>query len=373
VDPVANQSGFPTFPLPETNVANPAATGKTFPRMSDPKVLTAAIAEEALRNDSVSNLSAFTSIEDGAAALLGRYRGWLDLDQLTSLSAPAAQALAQHEGKLWLRGLKDLSAEVADALAAHRGVIQCPALDRHQLLQCITDGDPSDELLVRVSFEYNRVSYDEYDIISRGMLAAVVQATERDFELELPNMPKHWTEYFPVSELKDAFSVVSEDPADIAAVRRIFGTDHLGNAGLIGEVLSVLREEWTTLDLEKARRFLQDPASLDLSEMQRVSAEAAAELARFAGDLDLGGLWGLLDEAATALASHQGSLDLSSLHSLSGPAAEALARHQGPLRLTGLQELSDAAADALAGCTSPLQLSRIATAAVERARQRRSI
>jgi hypothetical protein len=58
---------------------------------------------------------------------------------------------------------------------------------------------------------------------------------------------------------------------------------------------------------------------------------------------------------------------------LSGPAAEALARHQGPLRLTGLQELSDAAADALAGCTSPLQLSGIATAAVERARQRRSI
>jgi hypothetical protein len=343
--------------------------------MSDPKVLTAAIAEEALRNDSVSNLSAYTSIEDGAAVLLGRYRGWLDLDRLTSLSGPAARALAQHEGKLWLRGLKDLSAEVADALAAHRGLIQCPALHRHRLLRCITEGDPSDELLVRVKLDYNelRVDYEEYDIISRGMLAAVVQATERDFELELPNMPKHWTEYFPVSELKDAFSVVSEDPADIAAVRRIFGTDHLGNAGLIGEVLSVLREEWTTLDLEKARRFLQDPASLDLSEMQRVSAEAAAELARFAGDLDLGGLWGLLDEAATALASHQGSLDLSSLHSLSGPAAEALARHQGPLRLTGLQELSDAAADALAGCTSPLQLSRIATAAVERARQRRSI
>ena len=60
--------------------------------MSKSKILTKAIAEQYLKNRSVS-LSLFTSIEDAAAQALAKHRGYLSLGGLESLNDTTAQAL----------------------------------------------------------------------------------------------------------------------------------------------------------------------------------------------------------------------------------------------------------------------------------------
>ena len=71
-------------------------------------VLTAAIAKEFLTGN-ISDLTAFTAIEDAAAELLAGHKGRLYLTGLTSLSDAAAEALAKHKGELGLGSLTSLS------------------------------------------------------------------------------------------------------------------------------------------------------------------------------------------------------------------------------------------------------------------------
>ena len=75
------------------------------------------------------------------------------------------------------------------------------------------------------------------------------------------------------------------------------------------------------IDLESAKRFLQDPDSYDLSEATSITDEAAEVLSK----------------------DRRGQLSLDGLTELSDTAAKSLSKHQGSLSLGGLTELSDAA------------------------------
>ena len=67
-------------------------------------------------------------LEPGAAAILAKHPGPLDLYSVTELSTGDARALAQHRGPLHLRDLCSISDEALRALAKHEGPlnIRCP-------------------------------------------------------------------------------------------------------------------------------------------------------------------------------------------------------------------------------------------------------
>ena len=60
------------------------------------KVLTKEIAEEFIKEDSLTVLEEFTEITDDAAEILSKFEGDLFLGGLTALSDAAAESLAKH-------------------------------------------------------------------------------------------------------------------------------------------------------------------------------------------------------------------------------------------------------------------------------------
>jgi len=93
------------------------------------KVLTKAIAEQFVADDSSVYLDEFTDIDDEAAAILSTYQGTLGLPQLFNLTDSAAHSLSQHSGDLDLKRIENLSASAAKALAQHRGTLDLSLLE----------------------------------------------------------------------------------------------------------------------------------------------------------------------------------------------------------------------------------------------------
>jgi hypothetical protein len=103
------------------------------------------------------------------------------------------------------------------------------------------------------------------------------------------------------------------------------------------------------LDADVARRFLENPESVDLSEFIDLDTDAAEILAACECGLDLRGLDNLSTKAAEALTAHNGDLCLDGLERISDEVAKALGRHGGgELSLNGLNDVSTIAAEALA-------------------------
>ena len=107
------------------------------------------------------------------------------------------------------------------------------------------------------------------------------------------------------------------------------------------------------LSVHIARRFLEHPASVNLSRFESVEDAAADVLSTYTFGLELDGLTSLSDAAAESLGK-QGEpvvyeLTLNGLSCLSEQAAEALSRHEGGLELNGVTSLSNGAVAGLSG------------------------
>ena len=64
-----------------------------------------------------------SEITDGAAEVLSKHEGWLELSGLTELSDAAAESLSKHRGALCLDGLTELSDAAAEALSKAQGCL----------------------------------------------------------------------------------------------------------------------------------------------------------------------------------------------------------------------------------------------------------
>lgn len=94
---------------------------------------------------------------------------------------------------------------------------------------------------------------------------------------------------------------------------------------LVNRLLGEIKSQEIRIDVEMARRFIQDKDSVDLSKAQILDDDAAEILSEHSFELFLNGLTCLSDAAASALSKYDGVLHLNGLMSLSDAAANALA------------------------------------------------
>ena len=144
----------------------------------------------------------------------------------------------------------------------------------------------SNEVIVKVEHEDLEVTWQGYAILTREQVASLQQGLATGGKIYFPNMPRHWEEEFSVSELEDAFGIVSEEADDVAQMRRLFG-EMVGETSLIWQVMGLAEEEGSggdsgngggeeveretpaVIDREVAERFLENPNSFDLSKATR--------------------------------------------------------------------------------------------------------
>lgn len=86
--------------------------------------LTREIVEKFLEDEDNISISKCISIDDDAAEILAKHKGYLYLSGLRELSDAAAESLAKQQGYLNLDGLSSLTDTVAQSLSRHQG---CPA------------------------------------------------------------------------------------------------------------------------------------------------------------------------------------------------------------------------------------------------------
>jgi hypothetical protein len=89
--------------------------------------------------------------------------------------------------------------------------------------------------------------------------------------------------------------------------------------------------ETTRSSLSVVLAFVEDPASVDLSALERLPPDQARVLSRCGWYLNLAGITEVCDEVAVILGDHVGSLNLSNLRTITEAGVAAIRRHQGPL------------------------------------------
>lgn len=112
-----------------------------------------------------------------------------------------------------------------------------------------------------------------------------------------------------------------------------------------------------TITINVAKEFLKGNSDIDLSDYEKLDAEAAELLATHEDNLYLGNLIELSQKAAVALAKHKGYIDLNGLTELPDDVAAALSNHIGDLELNGITVLSEKAAEALSKHHGAIKLS----------------
>lgn len=228
-------------------------------------------------------------------------------------------------------------------------------------------GDPTDEFIIRIDFNYCDVTYSGYEVMTRAKISKLLKQLDSDRKIGTPNMPGHWYEEFDISRLQGAFTIHSQRAEDIEAMRSLFG-DAVGNTELIDCVLDNADENEESsyeedgevafvdhITLEVAEQFLKNADSANLSEATSMDDDAAEVLSNHNGVLSLLSLSSLSEATAESLAKHEGLLELSA-HEYSDAIVSYIARHQGFLCLSGIESLSDAAAEILSGRKGALYL-----------------
>ena len=223
-----------------------------------------------------------------------------------------------------------------------------------------------DEFIVKHRHYHCEMEIEGYEIMNPEQFKKLQTALQSKGNVPLPNTPGHWDSDLPISDLVDAFQVISESQEEVDAFRKIFGCDSIGITDLSASVLETFETyfeellDGDLLSIEIAEAFLDDPDSIDLSKFRTIDDEAAEILSkRKDWLLDLSGITELSDVAAGSLAKFQNTLDLSGLTELSDAVAQNLSTHKTFLILNGLTELSDAAAEILSKCKGDLYLNGI--------------
>lgn len=236
------------------------------------------------------DLTHIHELPEPVAAALAAYEGYLGLHSVKTLSLPAARHLAQHKGGIYLGDLKRVSVEVARLVLGYR--------DRDGGRHCLPS-ERRNELRLQVA------CHDTWKQLNLGRkLTASIAARIRSRDIE-------------PFQITGCFQSLDKDAAEIL--------------------------------VHKLPPF----RCIDLSGLCRISASAAAVLARYRGDVDLSGLRAISENTALALAENlnRGGLDgqflLDGVRKLPVTTARMLARCRGWISLNGVETLTEQAAHAL--------------------------
>ena len=179
----------------------------------------------------LDSLDAVRELTETEAAILSTHRGGLSLGGLETLSPSVARALSSHEGELSLNGLEDFPEEYFDILSKHKGKVSVSMLtDIEQV--AASEGDDDREFIVGVDFDWRgEVSFNGFRIMSRQEIRSLLEALQKDAQIQVPNTPEYYEEETHVESLRNSFSISSPWPSDVAAMRRIFG-ERVGETSL---------------------------------------------------------------------------------------------------------------------------------------------
>ncbi|MGJ8644159.1 MAG: hypothetical protein ACSHX9_12185 [Luteolibacter sp.] len=213
---------------------------------------------------------------------------YYDLSATTFITEPAAEELARYRGELDLSGFSEFPASIVEILSMGKST--------KLIMGGVTRLD------VMNASAWKRFS-GELDFPNVG---AVDEETAR----ELSECDARVIKLYGLRDLK---------PSVLKALASNFSI-------LIPDDLRCLVPE--IIDLETARRFLDDPESIDLSFAETLSDDSAELLCRFEGKLDFRGLVELSDRACILLSEHEGSMILNLKKTeISAQGAHELSKH----------------------------------------------
>jgi hypothetical protein len=297
-------------------------------------------------------LGGLTSISDSVAEVVARHKGTAWLDGLKSLSAKRAKTLAQHEGALSLNGLLTLSDAAASELACHQGELfldnvvnvserGVEILGRHggpvslkglefrkQLgeMRSLTDDTIESLAPYRGDLVLDRLEslteIEAESIINRGDLLSLnglVSVSDEVAEVLAQHRGR-----VSLNGLK----ALSDTAACALAGSRPLPTEHWPESARRAY-------ETTRSNLSVVLAFVDDPASVDLSTLERLTSDQARVLARCGWYLNLSGITEVSDDVAAILGGHVGTLNMSNLASITEAGVAAISRHQGSLMAPG--------------------------------------
>lgn len=346
------------------------------------KVLTLQLLKEYQGRITDLRLSAFTSIEDAAAAILPEMLGtsnsrkptkppdvidiWrspirpMYLQNLTTLSDTAAMGLSDHRGYLDLSGLRSLSDGAAEWLSYHKGTLHLNGLS------CLSDKGAA--VLSRRG-ERSWLFHEDDIRAASGLIDKLCKRVKDPSKSKRP--PKDGAIEANVEILSDhlwaqftseAREIIADPETPVEAQRSILA--EVFNQILSGKKLyKESRFENVRLSCETQRLVLRKPTGTALIRLNRfllcdAYPKELANIPPHGSYLGLSGLTALSDAAAEALSKHSGVLALNGLLSLPDDIAETLSNHFGALHLQGLPTLSKVAARALSFMEGRLYLNR---------------
>lgn len=282
------------------------------------------------------------SLVTGAAEILARYRGDLDLGDLEQLASDEAKALAKHHGELNLDGLTQVTDDVAMALAQHRGTVSIRGV---KSLSSSPGYIALAKTLVRASQEEEVLYLDALESLSAEVAAVLSRFSGRLVLASINNLPEE----------------------SAAALGRHKGILEIGGLAALSTVAArAIADHKGELDFAPVTSTFLSGGSNGVT----LSDATAEALSRHVGVLGLNIVSRMSGLAAAALSAHKGSISLSGLVGVSDDVAKHLSKHKGGLDLSGLEKVSETVAEFLAAYDDELLLSPKAQAAVLRARKK---
>jgi hypothetical protein len=289
-----------------------------------------------------SFLAGLNSLLTGAAGILARYRGDLDLQGLEKLALDEAKALAKHQGEMNLNGLKQVADDVAMALAKHRGKISVRGVSS---LSSSPGHVALAKALVRESRAEQVLFLDALESLSAEVAAILSRFPGRLVLPSIQNLPEE----------------------SAALLGRHKGTLQIGGLASLSPIAArAIADHKGELDFAPLTSTFASGGSNGVT----LSDATAEALSRHVGVLGLNSVSRMSVKAAAALSAHKGSISLSGLVAVSKDVAKHLSKHKGGLDLSGLEKVSETVAELLAAYDDELLLSSKAQAAVLRARKK---
>jgi hypothetical protein len=276
-----------------------------------------------------SFLAGLNSLVTGAAGILARYRGDLDLQGLEQLALDEAKALAKHQGELNLDGLTQVTDDVAMALAQHRGRLTIRGVKSLSsspghiaLTKALVRDSQAEEILFLDALE--SLSAEVAAVLSRFPGCLVFASINKLPEESAAALGRH----------KGILQIGGLASLSVVAARAIAG--HKGELDFapVTSTFASGGSNGVTLSDGVAEALSRHVGVLGLNSVSRMSGKAAAALSAHKGSISLSGLVGVREDVAKQLSKHKGGLDLSGLEKVSETVAEFLAAYDDELLLS---------------------------------------
>ena len=194
-----------------------------------------------------------------------------------------------------------------------------------------------DEFIVKHRHYHCEMEIEGYEIMNPEYFKKLQEALKSEESVCLPNSPGHWDSELPISDLTNAFQIISVSQDDVDAFRKLYQKNSIGITELSVFLVQdeVDDDEWLSIDEESeegqdllltediAQDIVDEYSQVGYSYSHEVSSFSIIEnkameiLAKGVDYIPLSGLKQISDEVAEVLATTRTSLDLGKLKEIS--------------------------------------------------------